>query len=188
MAAAQAAQLVVSLAEESRTSVQAAEEAAQVVLSGRLATFTRACLARWLHRADQEADRAVPRAKAALRASQATHWVEVQEETLQERLMRLEERTARMERRGECALIRDLFGNPFHPATIESDWLDWNDGCVVKMARAIYDEREFQEMTILADALDEAGCTTPDILNHCRQPGEHARGCWVLDLLLGLPV
>jgi hypothetical protein len=56
---------------------------------------------------------------------------------------------------------------------------------VQKMAQANYDERAFDRMPILAGALEEAGCTSQDILGHCRQPGEHVRGCWVVDLLLG---
>lgn len=30
-------------------------------------------------------------------------------------------------------------------------------------------------MTILADALDEAGCDDTDILAHCRKPAPHVR-------------
>jgi hypothetical protein len=45
--------------------------------------------------------------------------------------------------------------------------------------------RFLQEAATLSDAREEAGCTNADILNHCRQPGEHVRGCWVVDLLLG---
>jgi hypothetical protein len=56
---------------------------------------------------------------------------------------------------------------------------------VRKIVKAIYDERAFERMPILADALEDAGCDDQDILNHCRQSGEHVRGCWVLDLLLG---
>jgi hypothetical protein len=56
---------------------------------------------------------------------------------------------------------------------------------VVKLAQAIYDERAFNRLPILADALEEAGCTTAEILNHCRQPGEHVRGCWVVNAILG---
>jgi hypothetical protein len=54
-----------------------------------------------------------------------------------------------------------------------------------KIARAIYDGRAFERMPILADALEDAGCGDADILRHCREPGEHVRGCWVVDLLLG---
>jgi hypothetical protein len=69
-------------------------------------------------------------------------------------------------------IVRDIFGNPFRPPTpIPQAVLDWNDGTVVKLAQAIYDERPFDRLPILADALEEAGCTNADILNHCRQPG-----------------
>jgi hypothetical protein len=53
----------------------------------------------------------------------------------------------------------------------------------VKIAQAIYQERRFQDLPILADSLDEAGCADVDILDHCRSEGEHVRGCWVVDLL-----
>jgi hypothetical protein len=56
---------------------------------------------------------------------------------------------------------------------------------VVKMARTIYEERRFEDLPILADALEEAGCENEIILWHCRELGEHARGCWVLDAILG---
>ncbi len=87
--------------------------------------------------------------------------------------------------KARCDLLRCIFSNPFRPITIHLAWLNWNDGTVVKLAKAIYDERAFDRMPILADALEKAGCMDTDILNHCRQPGEHVRGCWVLDLLLG---
>jgi hypothetical protein len=85
----------------------------------------------------------------------------------------------------EPALIRDIFGSPFRPSlTLPPAILAWNDGTIPKLAQAIYDNRRFTDLPILADALEEAGCTNSDILNHCRQPGEHVRGCWVLDLVL----
>lgn len=83
-----------------------------------------------------------------------------------------------------CDYIRDIFGNPFHPVALDSIWLTWNDGTVVKLAEAIYQERAFDRLPILADAFEEAGCHDADILNHCRQPGVHARGCWVIDTIL----
>ena len=82
-------------------------------------------------------------------------------------------------------LLRDIFGNPFRPASINPSWLTWNDGAIGKIAEGIYDKRAFDRVPILADALEEAGCTDASILPHCRQPGEHARGCWVIDMLLG---
>ena len=66
-----------------------------------------------------------------------------------------------------------------------SSWLAWNDGAIRKMAQVIYDDRAFDRLPLLADALDDAGCTDAAILGHCRGGGEHVRGCWVVDLLLG---
>jgi hypothetical protein len=89
------------------------------------------------------------------------------------------------ERAAHLALVRCVFGNPFRPATADSAWQGWNDGTIRKLAQAIYDERRFGDLPILADALEDAGCTDADILSHCRQPGPHARGCWPVDLILG---
>ena len=85
----------------------------------------------------------------------------------------------------QVALLHDIFGNPYRPVRIPAAWLQWYEGTIPKLAKTIYDERAFDRLPILADALEEAGCTDADILNHCRQPGEHVRGCWVIDLLLG---
>ncbi len=82
-------------------------------------------------------------------------------------------------------LFRDIFGNPLCRVAIDPTWLAWNDGTVIKLAQVIYDERTFQCLPVLADALEEAGCMDADILAHCRQPGKHVRACWVVDLLLG---
>jgi hypothetical protein len=49
----------------------------------------------------------------------------------------------------------------------------------------ILDERAFGGLPILADAVEEAGCTDADILGHLRGPGAHYRGCWALDSLRG---
>jgi len=147
-AAVLASQLLVAIVAEGRNSTLTAEEAVRVVVLGRIAAVTRIRAARWMHRADEEADRPVTRSKAALRAAQAAQWVERQEEATRERDERQEERTAKAERRAQCALIRDLFGNPFQPAVIEPSYLEWNEGCLVKMARTIYDERKYQEMAI----------------------------------------
>jgi hypothetical protein len=56
---------------------------------------------------------------------------------------------------------------------------------VKKLAAAIYDDTAFDRLPILADALEEAGCHDAEILAHCRGPGPHVRGCWVIDLLIG---
>jgi hypothetical protein len=90
------------------------------------------------------------------------------------------------ERNSQLSLFRDIIGNPFRPAIVEPAWLAWSDGIVRRLARTIYEVRAFERMPILADALEEAGCDNADILKHCRQPGEHVRGCWVVDLILGM--
>jgi hypothetical protein len=89
------------------------------------------------------------------------------------------------EKRAQCALLRDVFGNPFRPVRAEPAWLAWDGGTVAKLAHAIYDGRRFSELPYLGDALEEAGCADETVLRHCRGPGPHVRGCWVLDLLLG---
>ena len=84
-----------------------------------------------------------------------------------------------------CHLVRDVFGNPFRPAVMKREWIAANDRSVEAVARSIYDERAFDRMPILADALEDAGCDDETILAHCRGPGPHVRGCWVVDSILG---
>jgi len=61
----------------------------------------------------------------------------------------------------------------------------WRTSTTVGLARAIYESRDFGAMPILADALEEAGCDSPELLAHCRTDTPHVRGCWVVDLVLG---
>jgi hypothetical protein len=82
----------------------------------------------------------------------------------------------------QTVLVRDIFGNPFRPVTINPDWLT---STAIALARGMYESRDFSPMPILADALQDAGCDNDDILTHCRGPGPHVRGCWVVDLVLG---
>jgi hypothetical protein len=84
-------------------------------------------------------------------------------------------------------LLRDIVGNPFRPPVIHARWLRWQSGTVGRLASAIYDERRFAELPILADALEDAGCDNADVLHHCRSGGEHTRGCWVVDWVLNKP-
>ncbi len=81
----------------------------------------------------------------------------------------------------QAALLRDIFGNPFRPVTVDPEWLI---PTVTFLARMIYEERSFDQMPELADSLEAAGCTNEDILAHCRD-GSHVRGCWVVDMLMG---
>ena len=84
----------------------------------------------------------------------------------------------------QCALLRDIFRNRIDPVTLDPRWLAWNENTIPKLAKGIYDERAFDRLPILADALEAAGCTNPDILTHCRSDGPHAKGCWVVDMIL----
>jgi hypothetical protein len=92
---------------------------------------------------------------------------------------------ARVEQHIQADLLRCIAGNPFRRVTVDPSWLSWNDGTVVKLAQGIYDDRAFDRLPVLADALEEAGCTNADLLSHCRSEGPHVRGCWVVDLILG---
>jgi hypothetical protein len=79
-------------------------------------------------------------------------------------------------------LLHEIIGNPFRPVAVQPAWLT---STVVELARGIYAERAFDRLPILADALQDAGCEDEDILAHCRDGDPHARGCWVVDLVLG---
>lgn len=80
-------------------------------------------------------------------------------------------------------LVRCIYGpNPFIPQPFSPAWQTEH---AVGIAAKMYDERDFAAMPILADAIEEAGCDNADILTHCREPGGHVRGCWVVDLVLG---
>jgi hypothetical protein len=81
----------------------------------------------------------------------------------------------------QAVLLHDIFGNPFHSVMVKKDWLT---STVIALAQTSYDERAFDRLPILADALEDAGCDNAGILDHLRGPGPHVRGCWVLDLAL----
>ncbi len=83
---------------------------------------------------------------------------------------------------GHMRLLRDVLGNPFRPVVFEEGWRTTTTTALVT---GIYEEKVFDRMPILADALEEAGCDSREVLDHCRGPGEHVRGCWVVDLVLG---
>jgi hypothetical protein len=89
------------------------------------------------------------------------------------------------------SILRDLFGNPFQASALPNSVLAWNDACVVRLAEGVYEDRLLpagtfrpDRLAVLADALEEAGCTDADILGHLRGPGPHVRGCFAVDLIL----
>jgi hypothetical protein len=87
------------------------------------------------------------------------------------------------ERCHQAALLKSIAGNPFRPVRLD---LSWQTPAVLGLATTIYEERRFEDLPILADALEETGADNQEILRHLRQqePG-HVRGCWCLDLVLG---
>jgi hypothetical protein len=93
------------------------------------------------------------------------------------------------EQMGQCNLIRDIFGNPFRPATIDPAWVT---PTALTLAQATYDVRVLPSgeldparLAVLADALEVAGCSDANLLAHLRSPHPHVPGCWALDLILG---
>ena len=95
----------------------------------------------------------------------------------------LSENVSRSEIENGAGLIRCVFGSlPFRLSAVSPSWLT---STVTAIARGVYEERAFGRLPILADALQDAGCDNADLLDHCRGPGPHARGCWAVDLLLG---
>lgn len=83
----------------------------------------------------------------------------------------------------QADLARDIFGNPFRPVTFSPEW---RTDTALLLARQMYESRDFSAMPILADALQDAGCDSEEVLSHCRDANRpHVRGCWVVDLVLG---
>jgi len=87
------------------------------------------------------------------------------------------------ERAAQADLVREIFANPFRPAAPAFASVR-ADPTVVRVAQAIHEEGRFDEVPVLGDALEEAGCAEPDVLAHCRSDKGHVRGCWVVDLCL----
>jgi hypothetical protein len=79
-------------------------------------------------------------------------------------------------------ISQDIVGNPYRPVVFDASW---RTSDTIGLARGIYDERAFDRLPILADALMDAGCEDEQIVAHCRSEGMHVRGCWVVDLVLG---
>lgn len=90
------------------------------------------------------------------------------------------------ERLAQAGILRDLIGPiPVRPVHLDRTWLESGNRLVMSLAGSIYENQDFSAMPVLADALEDSDCTYTDFLDHCRGPGPHARGCWVVDLLLG---
>jgi hypothetical protein len=93
------------------------------------------------------------------------------------------------ERRVQTDLLRDIVGNPFRPISLPATGFPSE---AAKFAQTAYEERSLptgilsaSRLATLSDALKDGGCTDSHMLSHCREPGPHVRGCWVVDLILG---
>ena len=86
------------------------------------------------------------------------------------------------ERREQARLMRCIFGYPCRSVAADPTWLTFD---VLDLARTAYEEWALDRMPIVGYALEEAGCDDEVILSHCRGPGPHIRGCWVVDAILG---
>jgi hypothetical protein len=86
----------------------------------------------------------------------------------------------------QMELLRDIFGPLlFRWIPFAEEWREWRRGCLPKLARTIYEDEHFDLLPILADALQDAGCSDTDVLTHCHSKTRHVRGCWVVDWVLG---
>jgi hypothetical protein len=87
------------------------------------------------------------------------------------------------EERAQAELVREVLGNPYRLVAFAERW---RTADVLFLAQAIYADRAFDQTAILADALEEAGCNSAELLDHLRrQSSAHVRGCWALDVVLG---
>jgi hypothetical protein len=87
------------------------------------------------------------------------------------------------ERAEQCRLLREIVGDPSRPALIDPSWLAGNDGAVARVALGLHQRRAYDELPILADALEEAGCADGALLTHLRLPGGHVAGCWAVEAI-----
>jgi hypothetical protein len=88
-------------------------------------------------------------------------------------------------RAAQAELLREIFGNPFSRGQSSEGRPVSGSGVVVQFAREIYEDRVFDRLPALAEALERQGYRDAELLGHCRRAGGHVRGCWVLDLILG---
>jgi hypothetical protein len=84
-----------------------------------------------------------------------------------------------------CNMLREVFPSPFRPVAWEPFWAEANGAAARRVGEDVYADKAWHDLPLVADALEDAGCTSDDLLDHLRRPGGHARGCWALDCVLG---
>jgi len=92
----------------------------------------------------------------------------------------------------QCQLLRDVYNPYYLLPPISSSFLAQNDSLLVKLAQAAYEDRvlpvgtlDSARLAVLADALEDAGCTDALLLDHLRAASPHVRGCFAVDAVLG---
>jgi hypothetical protein len=174
-----------------RRSVEVGEAYADGAISPQDAHTASLAAWQWFWNADQESANSKNAAASAARTAFPTGLYEYslmgRTETMRDNLEIVLTNLAWGEHPQEQArLFREIVGNPFAAVSLDPVILAWNGGTVHRLARGMYDERRFDGMPILADALEDAGCTEAPLLEHCRGPVNHVLGCWVLDLILAM--
>jgi hypothetical protein len=141
------------------------------------------------HAAKRNTCRVVAQAFIVVRFSSTYHWtaIELAAKRAKKRTGPEWEAAIEFARQELALLLRDIVGDPFAKLPkVDPAWLSWNNATVARLAQQIYDQRALDRLPVLADALEEAGCSDTTLLTHFRHPGPHVPGCWPLDLLLGL--
>jgi hypothetical protein len=88
------------------------------------------------------------------------------------------------EKAAQAVLLRCVASDPFRSLP-DLSLSARQDVTVRRLALGIYEDRAWDRAPILADALEDTGAVAGSILEHLRGPGPHARGCWVVDVILG---
>jgi hypothetical protein len=160
-----------------------AEQMADVREAARLVAAERAYHGRWVGGpSDEELAYATTLERAGQAATEAADLAARVLDPVQPR-----DPSLRARERSLCEWLRDIFGDPFLPPhSVAPSVLAWNGGVVVQLAEAIYEQKRFQDLPVLADAFEEAGSIDAGLLAHFRGGGVHAKGCEWLDAVLGL--
>ena len=128
--------------------------------------------------------RRYPDFRAAIwpREVREVHRRAAEEERRQEAVdRRAQERAREAQRQQER--VREQWERP--PADEVGRWLTWADGTVLALARAIREQGEWNALPVLADALEESGCTDAGLIDICRRGAPEIDCRWVLRVLLG---
>lgn len=144
------------------------------------------------HEGDEHADRSAGVKNKRLAESEAIEIVRKIEEGRQrsnDDEFEAELKREKRERKQLARVLREIVGNAFTPPRFEAAW---RTSDVVALAKGIFEDRAFDRMPILADALLDADCDEEAVLRHCRgteigvkEQAQHFRGCWVIELILG---